>query len=204
MSDGRLIIGIGAGHLKAEFRILEQPYEERHDRTDAGIVAMRAAWSGEPIEGHLMLPPPQQRPSPPIWIGGNSPRAIRRAVELGDGWAPMPNPARYALGARSPALESADDLAGLLSIARRHAREIGRTGPFDVATMPLGITLSPATENDVHRGVAHVRELARAGATYLVLPVTAPTRSEYLAELLRLGDTLLPLIATIGEGTPLG
>jgi len=133
VSGGRLTVGIGTGHLKAEFAILGQIYDDRHERTDQGISDIQAAWSGETVAGRQMRPRPSQRPGPPLWIGGNSHRSIRRAVELGDGWAPMPNPRSQSLGARSPVLETPDDLRELLghatprrtrkrSVARRRSR----------------------------------------------------------------------------------
>ena len=100
LSGGRVILGAGTGYLEAEFAALGVDFAERNELTDEAIVAMKAAWSGEPLSlssrhfdanDNFALPRPVQQPHPPIWIGGNSKRAIRRAVELADGWAPMPN-----------------------------------------------------------------------------------------------------------------
>ena len=52
-------------------------------------------------------------PNPPIWIGGNSNRAMRRAIELADGWNPMPSPARASRMLRTPPIETVDDLVAL-------------------------------------------------------------------------------------------
>ncbi|MES4792315.1 MAG: LLM class F420-dependent oxidoreductase [Chloroflexota bacterium] len=108
LSGGRVILGVGAGYLASEFRALGVPFEERNERTDA-IMAIQRAWTGGSptgrgpgweASGNTMLPRPHQRPRPPIWVGGNSTRAIRRAVELADGWMPFPNPAAEAERAR--------------------------------------------------------------------------------------------------------
>ena len=101
LSGGRVTIGTGAGYLEPEFTALGVPFADRGDRTDEAIRAMKAAWTGESVTwdgeffqapGNTMLPVPVQQPHPILWIGGNSRRAIRRAVELGDGWCPFPNP----------------------------------------------------------------------------------------------------------------
>jgi probable F420-dependent oxidoreductase len=94
LSEGRLILGAGVGWLEAEFAALGAPFAERGRRMDEGIALMRAAWSQDPVsfaarhipaivEEMRMLPQPA---APiPIWIGGSSPPALRRALKLG-GW----------------------------------------------------------------------------------------------------------------------
>ena len=96
-SGGRVIAGVGAGYLQPEFSALGATYEGRGGRLDDAIAAMRDAWSGQSVErdglfpahGHTMFPTPVQQPVP-VWIGGNGPRAMRRAAEVGDGWLPLP------------------------------------------------------------------------------------------------------------------
>jgi probable F420-dependent oxidoreductase len=94
LCDGRLVIGAASGWLEAEFRALGAPYEKRGEYTDEAIRLMRALWSNATpsfrgkffsVRGMLFGPRPA-RGFIPIWIGGTSRRAIRRAVELGDGW----------------------------------------------------------------------------------------------------------------------
>ena len=95
LSEGRLILGAGVGWMEAEFAALGAPFSERGRRMDEGIAMMRAVWSEDPvsfparwiparIEEMRMLPPPV-RPIP-VWIGGGSEAALRRALRLGDGW----------------------------------------------------------------------------------------------------------------------
>jgi probable F420-dependent oxidoreductase len=94
LSEGRLILGAGVGWLEAEFAALGVPFHERGRRMDEGIAMMRAVWSEDPvsfparaipavIDGMRMLPKPEI--PIPIWIGGSSEPAIRRALRL-DGW----------------------------------------------------------------------------------------------------------------------
>jgi probable F420-dependent oxidoreductase len=94
LSGGRLILGAGVGWLEAEFDALGVPFRERGRRMDEGIAMMRAVWADDPvtfrprwiaaqIEDMRMLPRPKA--PVPIWIGGASEPAIKRAAGL-DGW----------------------------------------------------------------------------------------------------------------------
>jgi probable F420-dependent oxidoreductase len=95
LSNGRVIFGIGAGWLEAEFAALGVPFRERGRRTDEAIAMLRALWHDDPVSfkpkyvaaeiaDMRMLPLP---PAPiPIWVGGSSERALARAVKLCDGW----------------------------------------------------------------------------------------------------------------------
>lgn len=90
LSAGRVILGIGAGHVEAEFDLLGIPFAERGKLTDAALDGIRQAWSGEfGWHGFGQRPRPVQPGGPPIWVGGSSPAAIRRAAERGDGWLPQ-------------------------------------------------------------------------------------------------------------------
>lgn len=97
LSNGRMLpaIGIGAEDERS-FRAAGVPMRERARRTDEAIKIMRACWTGEPVtyegtfwqlDGVTVLPRPVQQPMP-LWIGGNSDAAARRAGRLGDGWIP--------------------------------------------------------------------------------------------------------------------
>lgn len=94
LSEGRLILGAGVGWLEAEFNALGVPFRERGRRMDEGITMMRAVWNDDPVsfparwipaEIKEMRMQPQPTTPIPIWIGGSSDAAIRRALRL-DGW----------------------------------------------------------------------------------------------------------------------
>jgi probable F420-dependent oxidoreductase len=116
LSGGRAILGVGAGHLEGEFDLLGLDYGGRGSVTDAAVEVIRAAFTQEypdietPYWGHLhdagLAPRPRQQPLP-IWVGGSSKAALRRAAERGDGWLPqgtprdeMPNQIAYLLEQR--------------------------------------------------------------------------------------------------------
>lgn len=95
LSGGRLILGLGAGWLQREFEYLGVPFQRRGALFDETLRILRATWSGVParyegrfyqFEDAVLEPQPVQPGGPPLWIGGASERALRRATELGDGW----------------------------------------------------------------------------------------------------------------------
>jgi probable F420-dependent oxidoreductase len=100
LSGGRAILGVGAGHVGDEFAALDVPFEERGRLLDEAIDAVRAALTDEfashkgerwSFDGVGQRPRPVQLPLP-IWVGGSSKPAMRRAAERGDGWLPQGPP----------------------------------------------------------------------------------------------------------------
>lgn len=195
LSGGRVTVGVAAGYLKGEFAALGADFEARNDVTDEYIRAMTAAWAGDDVRftgrgytaaGNSTGFRPVQRPRPPVWVGGNSRTAIRRAVALGDGWVPFPNTAAMAPFTRTPVLETTADLAQRLAFARDYAAEIGRTAPLDVCTALLPTHGAPP---------ADTRERAAAleaiGVTWLTVGFPAETRRDYLAAMERFARDVL-------------
>lgn len=101
LSGGRLILGVGAGHVREEFEALGHDFRQRGAVLDEVIDALRAALGPEEFpehhgkfydfEGLGQLPRPAQ-PRVPVWVGGSSPAAVRRAALKGDGWLPQGDP----------------------------------------------------------------------------------------------------------------
>lgn len=102
LSQGRVIIGVGAGHLVDEFEMLGVPFTQRGRRLDEAIDLLAVALTQEypTFQGEFwsvsdmgQRPRPVQQPRPPIWVGGSTPAALRRAARRGDGWLPQGVPA---------------------------------------------------------------------------------------------------------------
>lgn len=98
LSDGRIILGVGAGWNAEESRILGLPFDERGPMTDEYIKIMRELWTNPAaqFEGRYtqfadvaFRPMPTQVGGPPIWVGGSSRAALRRTVEHGEAWHPI-------------------------------------------------------------------------------------------------------------------
>lgn len=128
LSGGRLELGIGVGWMAEEFAALAAPaFARRGAVTDEQVRVFKALWTedlpafaGEfyRFEPLGAAPKPVQRPHPPIWVGGHSRAAIRRAARLGDGWLPI--------GARPPAALPPAELAAGLADLREEAARAGR------------------------------------------------------------------------------
>ena len=112
LSGGRLRLGLGVGWLEEEFDALGVPFEQRGARADEYLDAMRAAWTGEPVDfegrfvswhGFRMLPRPTGDWGVPVVIGGTTDPAIRRVVARGDGWYVIHKDPRPLPGQHGPA-----------------------------------------------------------------------------------------------------
>jgi len=177
LSGGRVLLGVAAGYLRPEFAALGVEFDARNDLLAETVRLMRRAWTEDGVavetdrftaRGVTQLP----RPAPvPIWIGGNSTRAMRHAVELGDGWSPFPNPPAASRAVKTPAITNVEELATRLDAARAHAVAIGRTDP-------LTICFAPFTASDDHAVFAEL------GVDWLAVQFSGCTsRAEWLDRL---------------------
>jgi alkanesulfonate monooxygenase SsuD/methylene tetrahydromethanopterin reductase-like flavin-dependent oxidoreductase (luciferase family) len=137
LSGGRLVLGVGVGWARQEFDALGVPFRERGRLTDLHLLAMRAAWAdAEDYRGGPV----------PVWIGGNSDAALRRAVRLGDAWHPL----RFTTGW----------LAGGLDRMKVIAAGLGRPQPALVPRIALHLTSSPVTGDDRLAGHGTIAQIA--------------------------------------------
>ncbi|NCF29864.1 MAG: TIGR03619 family F420-dependent LLM class oxidoreductase [Gammaproteobacteria bacterium] len=130
LSQGRMILGVGAGWMKEEFEALGAPaFEERGRVTDEYLQAFKVLWTEDDphFEGdHVhfanitFLPKPEQKPHPPIWVGGESPAALRRTVRYGDTWFPIGNNPRHPL---DTVARFADGCANMRNLAEKNNRD---------------------------------------------------------------------------------
>ena len=128
LSQGRLTLGVGVGWMEEEFEALDAPpFAERGAVTDEYLQAFKELWtSDEPaFEGKYcrfsnihFLPKPVQKPHPPIWVGGQSRPAMRRAARLGNGWHPV--------GAIPAAPLEPEELAQNIALLHKYAEDIDR------------------------------------------------------------------------------
>ncbi len=97
MSGGRVTLGVGVGAMTEEFAAMGIPMGRRGSLTDESIAIMKELWTNPHPSFHSrnwdfsdlwFSPKPLQRPHIPLWIGGSSPGALRRAATRGDGWHP--------------------------------------------------------------------------------------------------------------------
>ncbi len=184
LSGGRLLLGVAAGYVEKEFEALGVPFNERGPRTDEAIHVIKEAWTSPAptfngrffrMSNVVFEPKPLQKPHPPIWVGGNSPAAIRRAAHLGDGWTPW--------------LLLANELAPLARLLRSETQAAGRSLALPVCAGVASVRVldaSPGQARPPMTGtpdeiIADIRAYEKAGATELRLRFTAyPSLEESL------------------------
>ncbi|MGI8663485.1 MAG: TIGR03619 family F420-dependent LLM class oxidoreductase [Acidimicrobiales bacterium] len=122
LSGGRAILGVGSGHVEAEFAALGVPFAERGRRTDEAIDLVRSYLADEWAGGELgQRPRPVQLGGVPIWIGGSSEAALRRAAQRGDGWLPQGTPKK--------------EMPEAIASIREQREQLGRVGHFTIGAI---------------------------------------------------------------------
>jgi probable F420-dependent oxidoreductase len=176
LSGGRLILGVGVGTLEEEFRLLGAEFGRRGPRYEEALVALRVAF-GRRQPSHqgsayeftdFVVDPCGVQERVPIWLGGRSPRSLRRALVLGDGWVP------FGLGLAA--------LTTLLARARGAREWRDRTAVFEVVLTPeqlLDPTL-PAERDELATWIARSQAI---GATTVNLRFRHRSLAHYLEQL---------------------
>jgi alkanesulfonate monooxygenase SsuD/methylene tetrahydromethanopterin reductase-like flavin-dependent oxidoreductase (luciferase family) len=106
ITDGKCVFGAGLGYSEHEFRAFGLDSKSKVPRFEEGLELIKALWSGErvnfrgqfwQVEDALPAVRPARRGGPPIWIGGQTERSVRRAARLGDAWYAPPFPSHDGL-----------------------------------------------------------------------------------------------------------
>jgi probable F420-dependent oxidoreductase len=175
LSNGRFILGVGTGYLKAEYFALGVDFEERNVLFDEALDVMPLHWSGEPFDyegthfscrGTIGRPRPVQIPIP-IWIGGNAKLTLRRVAERAQGWMPLTGPAAMFSTVRSPEVSSVDDLVTRLDMLKQIAGD-----RFDRLDIAVAYTDRDVYElpRDLDRHSDAIGRLREIGATAIIIP----------------------------------
>ncbi|HMR96564.1 MAG TPA: LLM class F420-dependent oxidoreductase [Microthrixaceae bacterium] len=178
LSRGRVGLGIGAGWMAEEFELMGQPFARRGKRMDEMVEVVRTLWNGGMVEHHgefYDFDPVEMRPAPPapvpIYVGGHSEIAMRRAATLGDGWLGM----YYSV-------EELEQHCRTLERAREDAGTADR--PFEIIASPM---VTPTAENCERLEAAGVTTILTSA--WMAQGVLGPDSTEQAIE----------LIATFGE-----
>lgn len=183
LSGGRLILGAAAGYLKPEFRALGVDFDNRGALLDEALDVLTQALRGDDVayegatfsaRGVRLRPVPAQ--VPPVWIGGNSRPAVRRAVSKFQGWAPF-NTFGYAAASRTAEISTLDELEAAIGWARSYAEQIGRTEPLDICFSAGNMLDDNRSIDERH---ATVERLSAAGVTWLTIAPGGEDRSELI------------------------
>jgi probable F420-dependent oxidoreductase len=138
LSGGRLVLGVGVGWARQEFDALGVPFEHRGKLTDEGLRAVRAAWENQDDYRGGRIP---------VWVGGNSAAALRRAVRLGDAW--------HTLRSTPAWLQDAADR--LKTVAAKEDRAVPGLAPR-IVLRPSG---KPVTGPDRLAGEGTIEQITR-------------------------------------------
>ena len=184
LSGGRLVLGVGVGWLESDFAAVGVPYRERGRRTDEAIAVLKASCGADGAE---FLPAPVQRPHPPLWIGGRSDAAMRRAARAGDAWHPSHLTADE-LRRRIPELRAECERAG------RSADDVTVTTrrKLVLAASPTDVEADRVLQGDPGAIAATVAELEDVGIAHLIVEVPGSTGEELLENLEWFGREVLP------------
>ena len=200
LSKGRLILGAGVGWMEEEFELLNaEPFAERGAVTNEYLRAFIELWTNDDptFEGKYVnfsnitfLPKPVQKPYPPIWIGGQSKPAIRRAAQIGDAWHPV--------GAIPAAPLEPEELAENLALLRDYAEKAGRD-PSKIQVSVKAPLYDANSSGDIRRRFSgsadevrqDVQTYADVGVTHLIFDFRTADPNQTEARMARFSEEVM-------------
>jgi len=190
LSGGRAVLGIGAGHVEAEFELLGKSFAHRGEQTDRAIDAIRAAFADEWGSGEFgQRPRPVQPGGPPIWVGGSSRAALRRAASRGDGWLPQ-GTAKKDMPA---AIERLHDLRA--GAGREHMRfTVGAIAPFLYVGAPAWDVGPGCLSGKPARLAGYLRDYATMGVDVLQVRFRSRSCDELCDQISAFAAEVAPLV----------
>jgi probable F420-dependent oxidoreductase len=197
LSDGRAILGVGAGHAADEFAALGLDFSARGAVLDEAIDAVKAALVDEFPE-HVgdtwsfkemgVAPRPVQQPRPPVWVGGSAPPSLRRAAEKGDGWLPQ----------GTPRAQMPDQIATIRAIREK----AGIPNPIEIGVVTEILYVGEPSWDVGERTVSgpaeqvaeRLREFGAMGVSHLQVRFRSRDVSESADQITRFGAEVAPLL----------
>lgn len=197
LSGGRVILGVGAGHLEGEFATLGVDFKRRGKLLDEAIDLVKKAFLEEypshdgptwPVREVGVAPRPAQRPRPPIWVGGSTPAALKRAAERGDGWLPQGTPRA--------------ELPQAIATIREHRRKKLGDAPIEIGTMSEWLYVGKpsfdvganARTGKPEEIAAHLRGLKDIGVHHFGVRFRARSSAELIDQIDAFGGGVAPLL----------
>jgi len=204
LSRGRVILAVGVGWMEEEFRALNlATFKDRGALTDEYIQILRELWTKEwptyqgrfySFEEVRFYPKPVQKPHPPIWIGGHTKAAIRRAARLGDGWHPI--------GLRPPAGLYPEEFAKAAADLRSQAEAAGRDPKAITLSFKAPITFTDGAASGARTPfigtrdqiVEDIQTYQRLGVSHLIFDFAGPSADAILEQLHRFAEEVRPAV----------
>ncbi len=194
LSGGRVIVGVGAGHVEAEFDALGVPFDERGPILDDALSALRTllddpapALEGRFATERLHVGPRPVQDHVPIWIGGSGVPALRRVAQVGDGWIPQGTPL--------------EEMGELLDRIAEHRGDRG-VDDLDLGAMAMPVYVGEpdwdtgrwTTAGSPEQVAEHLRAYADLGVSHVQVRPRSRSIGEYIDQVHRLGTEVAPLI----------
>lgn len=188
LSGGRVILGVGAGHVAEEFELLGLDFTRRGEILDERIAEVKRYLENEFVDGSGARPRPVTQPRPPIWVGGSSVSAIRRAAVSGEGWLPQ-GPPKMGMA------------AAIATIAELRA-SAGLNAPFAIGSITPFLHIGPARDDlpagtiagTADRLAASLQREVDLGVTDLQVRFAAASVGEQCDQMLAFAETVAPLL----------
>jgi alkanesulfonate monooxygenase SsuD/methylene tetrahydromethanopterin reductase-like flavin-dependent oxidoreductase (luciferase family) len=189
LSGGRVVVGVGAGHVEAEFAALGVDHPSRGRILEQKLPPLLEALEHECHDGLQARPRPVQSPRPPVWVGGSSAGAIRRAAAYADGWLPQ---------------GPADDakIARLHEVRAQHGRD---HLPFAIGHIVAPVRLGasgdapdPGTITGTPEAIAEqILATTPDGANQLQIAFRADSCAEHCDQLERFAAEVAPMLTPV-------
>jgi probable F420-dependent oxidoreductase len=203
LSGGRVILGAGVGWMEEEFQAMGlDTYKERGAVTDEYLQLYKELWTNEnpsfdgkyyQLSGSGFEPKPAQKPHPPIWIGGHTGPAIRRAAKYGDGWMPI--------GLRPPAVLDPEELGGKIARLRKLTVEAGRPENAVDLTFSTSVVFDdaagssrPMMQGRTEQIAADIRQYQDLGVSNFIIGLQGDTVPELQENMERFSREVMTLI----------
>jgi len=208
LSGGRVTLGVGVGWLKEEFEALDSPdFDRRGAVTDEWIAIFKQLWSQSPasFSGQFYSyadiraePLPLQKPHPPIWVGGESGPALRRAARIGDAWYPIGTNPQNPLDSLTRFKTQAARLRKMVTEAGRDPKAVG----LSLRVTVFGETAPAQASDGEHRLfagspaliAADIKALRDMGVGCIDFGFGGSTADEVLTTMWKFRAEVLPLV----------
>ena len=184
ISQGRALIGVGAGHVEKEFAALGVDFASRGRQLDEALEVMDEALRTGVVDGMEIQPRPVQQPRPPIWVGGSAPAAVRRAARLADGWLPQGTPL--------------DEMPAMVDLYRKErgddTGDIGAIAPWIYVGDPSWDVNRPCVSGSPELIADDLNRWASVGVNHLQVRFPSRGVEELVDQITAFGEQVGPLL----------
>ena len=186
ISQGRALVGVGAGHVEKEFAALGVDFDNRGRLLDEALEVFDEALRTGVVDGMEIQPRSVQQPRPPIWVGGSAPAAVRRAARLADGWLPQGTPL--------------EEMPAMIDLYRKErgddTGDIGAIAPWIYVGEPSWDLNRPCESGSPEQIAASLNQWASIGVNHLQVRFPSRGVDELVDQVTAFGEQVGPLLGS--------